>query len=194
MPPAPTLDRGPSGRLAADHLTEIVAGLATATALWRPFARHDPCERTAVRLLAAGDLYEVWLLGWTAGQSVELHDHGDAAAAFRVVEGSLVEVDADPVSGRLTERAIGTGRTRVVAPGTIHDVRNDLSAPATSIHAYSPPLTTMRFYDPTTLEPTRSESVTRERSALPPLHAGALHPSVLGAATPAAGTGGRMPG
>jgi hypothetical protein len=32
-------------------------------------------------------------------------------------------------------------------PRYVHDVRNLSEAPAVSVHAYSPPLTTMSFYD-----------------------------------------------
>ena len=31
--------------------------------------------------------------------------------------------------------------------GHVHDLRNDRHAPATSIHVYSPPLSTMTFYE-----------------------------------------------
>jgi hypothetical protein len=36
---------------------------------------------------------------------------------------------------------------RSFGPDYIHDVRNDSAQPAVSIHAYSPPLTTMRRFD-----------------------------------------------
>src|SRR5258705_549538 len=48
-------------------LASIVDGFAVADTLWRPLVRHDPTERTAVRLLAT-DAYDVWLLGWWPGQ------------------------------------------------------------------------------------------------------------------------------
>ena len=39
----------------------------------------------------ATPIYEVWLLGWTPGQSVGLHDHGPANGAFIIVDGTLTE-------------------------------------------------------------------------------------------------------
>ena len=117
---------------------------------------HDPDERSTLRLIAT-DLYEVWLLGWTPGQQVELHDHGPSHAAFRVVEGSLTELEPNPP--KLRRRLLTTGSRRTVPSGTVHDVLNDSPAMATSIHAYSPPLSAMTFYDATATRVLRSERV-----------------------------------
>ena len=47
----------------------------------------------------------------------------------------------------------------MVPSGTVHDVLNDSPAMATSIHAYSPPLSAMTFYDATATRVLRSERV-----------------------------------
>ena len=126
-------------------LADIVTGLARAEALWRPHVAHDPDERVRRRLLAT-PAYEVWLLGWTPGQSVGLHDHGDANGAFVVVDGELVETTRRSAPSSSTERArrrrarAGAGRRRCTTSPTAR-ARN-----ATSIHAYSRPLTAMGFY------------------------------------------------
>ena len=70
---------------------------------------HDPLSRTSVRLVAT-DAYEVWLLGWTNGQRVELHDHGGANAAFVVLEGVLDEITLG-FAGSTTQR-LGVGSVR----------------------------------------------------------------------------------
>ena len=130
--------------LGVDLLADIVAGLARAESLWRPHVAHDPDERARVRLLAT-PAYEVWLLGWTPGQGVGLHDHGDANGAFVVVDGELIETrrgGCHLVDERV--RAGGLGRVRA---GKVHDVGNRSRRNATSIHAYSRPLTSMGFYD-----------------------------------------------
>jgi quercetin dioxygenase-like cupin family protein len=171
--PAPLL-APPEITLDAAVLSDIVSGLARADDLWRPHVAHDPRQRVRVRLLATA-AYEVWLLGWTPGQSVGLHDHGDANGAFVVVDGELVE-------SKLTSRGIidttvrpgGVGR---IPSGAVHDVGNRSRRLATSIHAYSRPLTSMGFYgeDGTLV---RIEAV-HEQSALvtPAQLARALHPS-----------------
>jgi mannose-6-phosphate isomerase-like protein (cupin superfamily) len=96
--------------------------------------------------LVRAECYEVWVLGWWPGQSVELHDHGDSHAAFTVVEGELVEVTGRS-DGGLDRLELPTGATRLVRAGTRHDVLNLGTGPATSIHVYSPQLTSMTFYD-----------------------------------------------
>ena len=80
-------------RLDTTALADIVSGLAVADELWRPHVAHNAEERTRIRLIATSS-YEVWLLGWTSGQSVGLHDHGDANGAFIVVDGDLTEIAA----------------------------------------------------------------------------------------------------
>lgn len=137
-------------------LADIVAGLARVTDLWAPLAVHDPIERGKVRLLAT-DRYEVWVLGWCPGQRVELHDHGEAAAAFQVVQGDLVEIRLE--GDRLERRPLPLGSRHTAPVGTVHDVVNTGPALATSIHAYSPPLSTMGFYPEGALGTPRVEPV-----------------------------------
>jgi len=133
-----------SGPLDVATLVDIATGLATAEGLWRPHVSHDPVSRTSVRLIAT-PAYEVWLLGWTPGQRVELHDHGSSNAAFVVVDGELDELTLRPSGldrGRFAKGDVGT-----VLAGTVHDVLNPGTDAATSIHVYADPLRTMTFYE-----------------------------------------------
>ena len=130
-------------RLELDVLADIVAGLARAEELWRPHVAHDADERVRRRLLAT-PAYEVWLLGWTPQQSVGLHDHGDANGAFVVVDGELTETAI--VAGRLENDVLHAGEFGRVPFGALHDVGNRSPRNATSIHAYSRPLSAMGFY------------------------------------------------
>src|SRR3954452_20125356 len=132
-------------RLELDVLGDIVTGLARAESLWRPHVAHDRHERVRRRLLAT-PLYEVWLLGWTPGQSVGLHDHGDANGAFVVVDGQLVETAL--TAGTVHDMALGAGDLGRVPSGSVHDVANRAPRNATSIHVYSRPLSAMGFYRP----------------------------------------------
>ncbi|HEY7071467.1 MAG TPA: cysteine dioxygenase family protein [Acidimicrobiales bacterium] len=162
--------------LPAAILADIVTGLAAASDLWRAAVCHDPDGRRPVRLLAS-QAYEVWVIGWTTGQHVTPHDHGRSEGALLVVEGALVEVL--PQAGRApVERGLEAGRVHPVPVGTVHDVVNRAPAPATSLHVYSPPLTSMTYYDPATLAPVGTEPAAPTR----PLLAGSagsylLHPA-----------------
>ncbi|MBV8234153.1 MAG: cysteine dioxygenase family protein [Acidimicrobiia bacterium] len=112
-------------------------------------------RRHYVRLLG-NEVYEAWLLDWAPGQHVGMHDHGDAAGAFFVVCGALREV--------LPERRrsivdLRPGHTGVVRRGQLHDVGNVSDRPALSVHVYSPPLSTMTFYDAAGRSALRTEVV-----------------------------------
>lgn len=134
-------------RLPVATLADIVGGLAKAEELWRPYVRHDDIERARVRLLAT-PAYEVWLLGWTAGQAAGLHDHGGANGAFIVVDGQLEEARSTGRPGAdLVRRRLRAGDGAVIEAGTAHDLANRSGVLATSLHAYSQPLRSMGFYE-----------------------------------------------
>ena len=105
---------------------------------------HDRAERHPVRLVVT-DSYEVWVIGWTRGQGVPLHDHGDAAGALAVVHGVLTERRTD-VSGE-HERDLHAGAVVPLPIGLVHEVVAPLAEPVTTVHVYSPPLTEMSFYE-----------------------------------------------
>jgi len=159
--------------LSAEMLEDLACGVAAAEPYWRLHVVHDPFERRPVRLLAT-ELYEVWVIGWTQGQGVELHDHGESAGCLVVVEGELTE---DIVHFRSKEqRRLPAGTVRELPVGVVHEVSNQGAAPATSIHVYSPPLITMNRFDGDTYELTAVEVLDHE----PPVVADAtivLHPS-----------------
>lgn len=106
----------------------------------------DPDERWHVRLFQ-DDHVDVWLISWTTDQGTQMHDHGGSIGAFSVVSGELSEVSWDPVSGQLVERGVSAGDAVAFGASYIHDVRNVRTPTAVSVHAYSPPLTHMNFYD-----------------------------------------------
>lgn len=160
-----------------DTLVAIAQGLAQAEGLWRSHVSHDPLSRTSVRLVAT-EAYEVWLLGWTDGQRVELHDHGGANAAFVVLEGVLEEITLG-FAGTTTKR-LGPGAIGTVPAGVIHDVVNTEPQVATSLHVYSNPLRTMTYYDEGG-EATYTELVEEVPALLTGAsQAQALHPARLG--------------
>jgi hypothetical protein len=111
-----------------------------------PLVQFGTNERWWTRLRSDDDV-EVWLLTWLTGTGTDFHDHGGSAAAFTVVEGTLSEVRASRQRDARTFSTLHSGGTREVAPDVIHDVSNPSALPAVSIHAYSPPLQAMTFYD-----------------------------------------------
>ena len=161
--------------LSSTFLRGITEGIARSP-LWHDLADPGPYGRSAVRIVRA-ELYEVWVLGWWPGQSVELHDHGSSDAAFTVVEGDLVEVTARGTTG-LDRLELSAGDSRIVPAGTRHDVLNLGTAPATSIHVYSPRLSSMTFYDAIDQRPLRVEVVEEADAVWPDLAANRwLHPA-----------------
>jgi hypothetical protein len=114
------------------------------TAEFLPRAHAGLTDRS-YELLELTDELEIWAIHWPQGQGLELHDHGGSVGALWVVEGSLEEhfVQSERTLGR---RSIVSGGGAAFGPTYIHDVVNADPAPATSIHAYSPPMASMTFY------------------------------------------------
>jgi len=168
QPTAPT----PREPLPTSLIADIAAGVAQVPEAWSDLVCHDPAERRPVRLMAT-DAYEVWVIGWTTGQSVRPHDHGGSSAAVLVTEGELTEVT---LLGR--RRPLAPGAVHQLGPRVVHDVVNTSDAPATSIHVYSPPLSTMTYYDPVTWKPEETVRIEQESPVLSTWHgAQLLHPA-----------------
>jgi len=145
-------------------LADIAAGLASsfgAGVRAQPFLSFMPKARDVFEETEwqGGDLrrfarllhtpaYEAWLIAWEAAADLELHDHGGSRGAFHVIKGPLVEAHtdlADPAP--LRTLPIGTGEGRQVPATRIHRVWNPGPRRAVSVHVYSPPLSSMTFYD-----------------------------------------------
>lgn len=130
-------------QLDLSSLVTVVSDLASDPSQWLPAVRFDQQRRYYTRL-HADHRVDVWLLTWLTTQSTDLHDNGGSAAAFAVVRGELREVRVDD-RGHLRSHIRLPGEMIWLAPGVVHDVRN-AAGPAVSVHAYSPPLTSMTFY------------------------------------------------
>jgi quercetin dioxygenase-like cupin family protein len=130
---------------APEALLDLVHAVADDPPSWREAIRFDAGRRHWARL-PAPEGAELWLLTWLPDQSTDLHDHGPSAAALTVVTGVLEEVRAD-VDGRRSTSVLTGGDGVQLAPGVVHDVGNRGTAPAVSVHAYSPPLSSMSFYE-----------------------------------------------
>ncbi|WP_082958743.1 cysteine dioxygenase family protein [Mycobacterium sp. E3198] len=112
---------------------------------------------------------DVWLISWVPGHATELHDHGGSLGALTVVSGSLSEFRWDGKG--LRRRRLDAGDQAGFPLGWVHDVvwaPRPVSQPTTtavqptlSVHAYSPPLTAMSYY-----QVTDRNGLRRERTEL----------------------------
>lgn len=126
-------------------------------------------ERWFTRIRGDDEL-DVWLISWVPGRATELHDHGGSLGALTLLSGTLNEFRWD---GRgLRRRRLDAGDQAGFPLGWVHDVvwAPRLAAgsvagpgaglvsvppstgaapvqPTLSVHAYSPPLTAMSYYE-----------------------------------------------
>jgi hypothetical protein len=114
-----------------------------------PFIEYDEEERWHQRVYRDRRV-DLWLISWLPSQGTQLHDHGGSSGAFTVISGELSEAIYRPghsEAAALAEHRRSAGAGIGFGDKYVHDVRNLGSEPAVSVHAYSPPLTTMNFYD-----------------------------------------------
>ena len=113
-----------------------------------PAAGWPTDQRWFSRLHADDDL-DVWLISWVPGHTTELHDHGGSLGALTVLSGALLEHRWD--SERLRSRQLEAGDQAAFPLGWVHDViaAGDGGTETLSVHAYSPPLTAMSYYEVT---------------------------------------------
>lgn len=134
----------PTESLDCDLLQDIAEGLArSVTPEQLPRAR----ERRWIRLLGTRS-YDAWLIGWPPRTALDLHDHGESSAALYVVAGVLDEhyLSARTPGGVVARRLVA-GDAAAFDSTRVHAVSNTSDADALSVHVYSPPLSTMTFFE-----------------------------------------------
>ena len=133
---AAVLSRDELAALTQRYAGEVRAGLhrveANADERWHVRLHQDECV-------------DVWLISWTTSQGTELHDHGRSGGAFTVVAGQLTESVWSEAA--LVDTLHVSGQTVTFGDQYVHDVRNTHDQVAVSVHAYSPPLSSMGFYE-----------------------------------------------
>jgi rhodanese-related sulfurtransferase/predicted metal-dependent enzyme (double-stranded beta helix superfamily) len=134
-----------SGRLSSAQLRAVTTTLASRRELWADLVVHDPDVRWYLPLHRSNSC-DVWLLAWERGQDTDWHDHGGSSGSFAVADGSLIEQYRVPSGRRLARRNLVLGEAVAFGPGHVHDVAHGGGTSATSIHAYSPPLSAMTYY------------------------------------------------
>jgi hypothetical protein len=122
-------------------------------------------ERWFTRLHSDDEL-DVWLISWVPDHPTELHDHSGSLGALTLLSGDLQEFRWE--GDGLRSRRLHAGDQAAFPLGWVHDVSwappeagGAPPAPALSVHAYSPPLTAMSYY-----EVTRRNTLRRVRTKL----------------------------
>jgi predicted metal-dependent enzyme (double-stranded beta helix superfamily) len=132
--------------LSPAQLRRIVGDLAARPEQWAGRVRYGTRQRWYQRLSRDHE-QEVWLLSWLPGQDTGYHDHGESAGAFAVASGALGEQTLPAGAREPVRVTMMQGTVRSFGPGHIHAVANSSRQLAVSIHAYSPPLTSMRRFE-----------------------------------------------
>jgi predicted metal-dependent enzyme (double-stranded beta helix superfamily) len=133
------------GYLTRSELALLVEDLSAHPELWRHLVRHSPDERHYVRMLLDASV-EIWLICWCPTQETGFHDHGGSRGAIAVVQGTLSETLPN-IGGEHPRALYRTGDCFSFGASHIHDVQHATGDPAASLHAYSPPLGEMGFYE-----------------------------------------------
>jgi len=102
--------------------------------------------------LYGDDNLEVLLLCWLPGHATPVHDHGASWGVSMPICGTLVESayrqrGAGLALERTVRATLTIGEVAIERGDTIHQVENASSAPAVSLHVYSPPLARYGAYD-----------------------------------------------
>ncbi|MFS3129450.1 cysteine dioxygenase [Nocardioides sp. Bht2] len=93
--------------------------------------------------LIASEYLHAWLITWPPGSSSGWHDHGDAYGAFTTIAGRLTEYSR---GNGVQVRSVGVRDAWSFNSAHVHDIHNLGAVPATSLHVYSPRLTSMTRY------------------------------------------------
>ena len=164
--PHPTV---PETRLSPNELRTITSHLAEQEDFWRPQGVDDPSTPWRSRVLWSPQV-EIWIIGWKDRSGIEPHDHGGAIGAFTVCEGVIDthERSLDRPHDQVRQRRLRAGDSVTFGADHVHEIVNRSGAPATSMHAFSPALTTVTFYAPIAedLLPTRREAVSDPDSSV----------------------------
>jgi hypothetical protein len=151
---------GPAGSpLNPVELLEYARFVAGEVLAGRYLVEYDQPQRWHQRLYRDRRM-DLWLISWLPSQGTQLHDHGGSSGAYTVLTGELAEAIYRPGAApsawsrtpaeagpALVERRRPSNSGVGFGPHYVHDVRNLSATPAVSVHAYSPPLTSMNFYD-----------------------------------------------
>ncbi|MEY2396983.1 MAG: hypothetical protein QOJ00_157 [Actinomycetota bacterium] len=131
----------------SDHALELIASGLTSLVDTRPVRFRRGETRRYTELLDTPD-YNAWLIAWAPTGALEPHDHGGSRGLVEVIRGRLVESYVDRGEDRAPRSRVAiAGSTLAVPSHRIHEVWNPGPDIAISVHVYSPPLTSMEFFE-----------------------------------------------
>ncbi len=134
--------------LSPSTLGRVTAAFAARPELFEGLVVRDPALRWHLKLSRRPG-FDLWVLAWQPGQETDWHDHGGSSGSFAVVEGRLLERFRRSGTRTVAARELGVGAVASFGPSHVHNVGYVGDEPATSIHAYSPPLAAMTYYEST---------------------------------------------
>jgi predicted metal-dependent enzyme (double-stranded beta helix superfamily) len=127
------------------ELRGLVGELAADTARWRELVRHDPTQRVFECVLDEPAV-EAWLICWMPGHDTGFHDHDVSSGAATVLAGEVREERLGLGGGVVRAAVFGSGDTFDFSKHDIHRVTHAGTAPAVTLHAYSPRLRRLGAY------------------------------------------------
>ncbi len=136
----------PGGRLTEAALARLVTAVAARGELFEDLVVDDPNDRWWMTLHEAEN-FDLRVLSWEHDQASDWHDHGGSSGAYVVTSGSLRERFRAGDHASVSERIVAAGQVASFDASHVHDVGYRSGSPAVSVHAYSPPLTGLTFYD-----------------------------------------------
>ena len=119
-------------------LEQFVAELAATPERWRHAVRHANDVRVYEQIWDDQEV-NAWLICWSEDQDTGFHDHDESSAAIAVISGQVRE-DRLRLGRPPRSRVLGPGSIFTVPAVAIHRVLHAGTAPAVTLHAYSPPL------------------------------------------------------
>ncbi len=133
-------------RLPPRQLGVLTGAVIANRQLWEDLVVEDPDHRWYLPLHRS-ETCDVWLLAWRPGQDTDWHDHGGSSGSFCVADGVLLEQLRTGGGHRVRTRRLSASDLIFFGPAHVHNVSHAGTAPAVSVHAYSPPLVTMTYYE-----------------------------------------------
>src|SRR5215475_1022932 len=130
--------------LSAEHLEQFVRELVASPEHWDHLVRHCNDVRVYEQIWDDEDV-NAWVICWSEDQDTGFHDHDLSAAAIAVISGEVRE-DRLRLGSSPRSKVIRAGASFSVPPVAIHRVMHSGTAPAVTIHAYSPPLARTGVY------------------------------------------------
>jgi hypothetical protein len=134
-------------RLSRYELERVVLSVAAHPELYQDLIVDDGASRTWT--LFHSPSFEVKLLTWDLEQPSDWHDHAGSSGVFAVTRGVVTERHRADDHVSIETRSFGAGQFRSFGPDHVHDVVSESGLSAASIHAYSPPLSGLTYYDRT---------------------------------------------